>query len=188
MVAEQELLAITDTKLKDRLIGASPLCLENGQPYGGAEFWSLYAGLIEPPEAFSKKNQITQEDVDEWVAIQRDNFRQISLKHMVSRAEAWDMLRDKLMEITAEVGDPLPHDDIQWIQEMLSGLSDPHLDEAVRRAQKWQDTKPCIARQTARELRRDRSERLRIAVEARVSLFAEMIGRGMVITTEKRKT
>ena len=25
-------------------------CLENGQPYGGAEFWSLYAGLIEPPK------------------------------------------------------------------------------------------------------------------------------------------
>ena len=32
VVADQELLAIKDTKLKDRLTGASPLCLENGQP------------------------------------------------------------------------------------------------------------------------------------------------------------
>ena len=92
VVAEQDLLAIKDTKLKDRLTGATPLCLENGQPYGGAEFWSLYAGLIEPPEAFGKApNQLTQEDVDEWVRLMRENFRQISQKHMCSRAEAWTL-------------------------------------------------------------------------------------------------
>ena len=56
MVADQELLAIIRTaRLKDRLTDAKPLLLDNGQPYGGAEFWSLYAGLIEPPEAFAKK-------------------------------------------------------------------------------------------------------------------------------------
>ena len=63
LVADQELLAIKDTRLKDRLTGAAPLCLENGQPYGGAEFWSLYAGLIQPPEDVSAKTrQLTQED------------------------------------------------------------------------------------------------------------------------------
>ena len=180
MVASQELLAIKDAKLKDRLTGAQPLCLENGQPYGGAEFWSLYAGLIEPPEAFAKKDQITQEDVDEWVAIQRDNFRQVSLKHMVSRAEAWDMLRDKLIEITVEVGNPLPHDDIQWIQEILSGLVDPHLDEAVRRAQRWQDIKPlplAFGELLVGYAKEDRSERLRDKASKSKSqpLFAELI-------------
>ena len=89
VVASQELLSITDTKLKDRLTDASPLCLENGQPYGGAEFWSLYAGLIEPPEAFTQQEKLTQEDVDEWVRLMRHNFRKISLQYMCSRAEAW---------------------------------------------------------------------------------------------------
>ena len=57
-VASQDLLAITNTKLKDRLTGAKPLLLENGQPYGGAEFWSLYAGLIQPPALADRPSRV----------------------------------------------------------------------------------------------------------------------------------
>ena len=90
------------------------LYLENGQPYGGAEFWSLYAGLIEPPEAFAKKEQMTQEDVDEWVAIQRDNFRQISLEKVVSQGRSLGHAQGQIVgDNSREFGDPLPHDDIQ---------------------------------------------------------------------------
>ena len=143
VVAEQELLAITDTRLKDRLDGSSPLCLENGQPYGGAEFWSLYAGLIEPPEAFTQKpGALTQEEVDEWVRIMRENFRLISLKHMCTRGEAWALLKDKMIEVAELAGDHVPDDDLSFIQEVLAGLVDPTVDEAIRRAKRSEISQP----------------------------------------------
>ena len=122
VVAEQELLAITDTKLKDRLTEASPVCLDDGEPYGGAEFWSLYAGLIEPPKAFSQSEEMTQEDVDALISLMKDNFRQVSLKHMVSPAKAWDMLKEALIDCGNKHGTFIPPDDIQLIQETLAGL------------------------------------------------------------------
>ena len=143
VVAEQELLSITDTKLKERLDGASPLCLKNGQPYGGAEFWSLYAGLIEPPEAFAQKpGALTQEEVDEWVRIMRENFRLISLKHMCTRSEAWSLLKEKMIEVAELAGDHVPDDDLSFVQEVLAGLLDPTVDEAIRRAKRSEISQP----------------------------------------------
>ena len=130
VVAEQDLLAIKYTKLKDRLTGASPLCLENGQLYGGAEFWSLYAGLIEPPEAFAKKEEMTQEDVDAAVQLMRDNFKQVSLEYMVSPATAWQMLQAAIMECGDKSGVFVSPDDLQQFKEVLAGLFD-HTPETL---------------------------------------------------------
>ena len=142
MVAEQELLAISDTKLKDRLTGASPLCLGNGQLYGGAEFWSLYAGLIEPPAAFAKSAEFTEEDAAEWTSLQRDNFRKVSLKFMCSRGEAWEMILNKLQEIGDSEGEFLSPEDLAWGQEVLAGLHDPSADELTRIAKRHRHHTP----------------------------------------------
>jgi len=145
VVAEQELLAIKDTKLKDRLAGASPLRLENGQPYGGAEFWSLYAGLIEPPEAFAKqKEQFTQEDADAWTATMRESFRQVSLTHMCSRAEAWQMVKDKLCAIGDRHNIYFSPDDFSWTQEMLAGFTDPTAEQLIQIGKRWDSVQPIM--------------------------------------------
>jgi len=141
-VAEQELLAIKDTKLKDRLTGAAPLCLDNGQPYGGAEFWSLYAGLIEPPADFASSAEFTEEDAAEWTRLQRDNFRRVSLKYMCSRGEAWEMLLSKLQEVGDREGEFLSPEDLDWTQQVLAGLHDPSADELTRAAKRHQHHTP----------------------------------------------
>ena len=144
-VAQQDFRGVRNSKLRDRLTDCKPLTTNDGLLYGGAEFWSLYAGLIQPPEWLaSKPDQLTQEDADEWVRIQRDNFRQISLKYMCSRAEAWELLRSKLVELASPIGP----DDLDWIQEVLSGLTDPTVDECIRRAKSMDQTQPL---QTAME-------------------------------------
>ena len=144
MVAEQELLAITNTKLKDRLT-ASALCLENGQPYGGADFWSLYAGLIEPPEAFgNQKEQFTQEDADAWTMAMRDSFRQVSLTHMCTRAEAWQMFKDKLCAIGDRHNIFFSPDDFTWTQEMLSGFMDPTAEQLIQMGKRWDEVQPIM--------------------------------------------
>lgn len=125
-VAEQELLSITDTRLKDRLTNASALRLEDGQPYGGAEFWSLYAGLIAPPDKFAKTCEtLNQEDIDEWAQIIRDNFRQVSLKYMVSRGEAWQLIMDECDNWAERKKTHIPPDDRQLVQEVILGLTEP---------------------------------------------------------------
>ena len=142
VVASQELLGITDTKLKDRLTGASALCLDNGQPYGGAEFWSLYAGLLEPPAAFAKTAEFTEEDAADWVRLQRDNFRRVSLKEMCSRAEAWELIKAKIIEICDRNDCGMSPEDLDWVQEVLAGIHDPDAAELNRTAKRHQHHKP----------------------------------------------
>ena len=143
-IADQDLLGIKDLKLRERLTNAEPLRLENGQPYGGAEFWSLYAGLLEPPDAFNSATQLTEEDVQEWTRQVRDSFRQVCLKHMVDRGEAWSMLRERMLEIQREAGKPGNEsaDCLEWMQEVIAGLREPTVEEAIRQAKRWQDTQP----------------------------------------------
>ena len=150
-VFEQQLTNVQDTKLRERLSDAKPLLLDNGEPYGGAEFWSLFAGLLEPPTAFaSSQNELTQEDCDLWVATMRENFRKVCLKFMVDRPEGWTILLDAMRKACENTGDNLPPDDIQWVQEVLSGLYDPPVEECVRRAHR-SDEKESRPLQTAME-------------------------------------
>ena len=143
LVAEQRLLAIKDTKLKERLTDATPLCRDDGLPYGGAEFWSLYAGLIEPPEAFAKTSQsLTQDDVDEWAQIITDNFRQVSLKHMVSRSEAWQMIMVEFDKWAERRSTTVPPDDTQLVQEVILGLAEPTLDSVGPMLKRYPDGCP----------------------------------------------
>ena len=144
-VASQDLLAIKDTKLKDRLTDAKPLLLDNGQPYGGAEFWSLYAGLIQPPEELQKNEQLTEADVQEWTTQIRQSFKQIALKNMCSKAEAWDMLKEVMIRLHREYEpgrDYDGYDDLEWLQEVLAGFREPTVDEAIRQAKRWSKHKP----------------------------------------------
>ena len=143
-VASQELLGIKDTKLKDRLTDAKPLCLENGQPYGGAEFWSLYAGLIEPPEAFAQQEAMTQEDVDAAVKLMRDNFRQVSLDYMVSPAQAWQMVQTAIVECGDKNGTFVSPDDLQQFKEVLAGLYDHTPETLVPILQRYGNHDPVV--------------------------------------------
>ena len=139
-VFEQQLTSVQDTKLRERLSGAKALLLDNGEPYGGAEFWSLFAGLLEPPKALeSPKDELTQEDCDLWVAAMRDNFKKLCLKHLVGRPEGWEILVTEMTRLADEKGDFIPPDDLQWGKEVLSGLHDPQLEECIRRAKRSDD-------------------------------------------------
>ena len=144
-VFEQELTRVKDEKLRGRLKDAKPLLLENGQPYGGPEFWSSYAGVLDPPEEYvNQSKEMTQEDVDEITRLHRASFREISLKHMCSKLEAWEMLKEKMLEIATTAGGN-PHDKadcLDWVQEVLAGLREPTVEEAIRQAKLWDGVQP----------------------------------------------
>ena len=135
-VADQDLKSVTATKLRDRLKGATPLATEAGQLYGATEFFGLFTGLLEPPAAFAKANELTQDDVDTWTQTMRDNFKKISLLHMCSRAEAWKLLTDEMSVVASKQGANVAPDDFTWLQEVLIGLIDPTVEDALRVAKR----------------------------------------------------
>ena len=141
-VADQDLRSITASKLRDRLKGAKPLVTDAGQLYGATEFFALFTGLLAPPAEYEKAGELTQEDMDEWTRIMRDNFRKISLEHMCSRGEAWKLFADEMTKVANKHGHFIAPDDLTWGQEMLSGLLDPTVDDGIRLAIRSKEVQP----------------------------------------------
>ena len=136
-VADQSFKGIQGTKLRDRLEGAKPMVGDSGRLYGPSDFWSLFAGQAQPPTEYAANStELTQEDCDEWTRLMRDNFRQICLKHMVNRAEGWSMLVEEMQKVAAENNDQMGPEELMWIQEVLSGLHEPEVEECKRRSKR----------------------------------------------------
>ena len=146
VVATRDLAGLTDRRLVDQLKNAQPLCHDNGQPYTDPDFFSLFTGLIDPPAEFTPgaEPELTIEDVEEATRLWRESFREISLKHMCSKGEAWAMLKEKMLEISSADGHPNhdQHDCLDWVQEVLAGIREPTVEEAIRQAKRWQDSQP----------------------------------------------
>ena len=118
-VAQQDLKQVQAKKLRDRLKGAQPLCLDNGQPYGASEFFQLFTGLLEPPAAFaSTKGELTQDTVDQHVEEAQKKFRDLAMRQMLSRGEAWQLLKAQLAEHHS-----LSKEELELVQECLSGFT-----------------------------------------------------------------
>lgn len=141
-VAQQDLKCVMGTKLRDRLADSRPLRHDNGDIFSASDFWSLYAGILEPPAEHAGSTEFTQEDADEWMKIQRDLFRRLSLHYMVSRQEAWEMLRASMQQIAKDAGDQFGPEDYDLIQEMLAGITDFTPEICIRLSHKANNSSP----------------------------------------------
>ena len=139
-VATRNVAGLTDRRLVDQIKNAEPICHADGQPYGPADFFKLYAGLIDPPAAFAQPEpQLTEEQVQEWSQEIRAAFRQLCLTYMIDRGEAWAMLRDCMIQTANDAGQiPSGADDLDWMQEILAGIREPTLQELTRQIKRWQ--------------------------------------------------
>lgn len=146
VVATRDFAGLSDRRLVDQLRNAQPLCHDNGQPYTAPDFFSLFTGLIDPPAEFAPgaEPEVTIEDVEEATRLWRESFREISLKHMCSKGEAWELLKERMIEIANKDGGNsyVVLDCLSWIQEVLAGIREPTVDEAIRQAKRWQGTQP----------------------------------------------
>lgn len=121
-VAERDLKAITDRRLRDRLVTAEPMCREDGTPYDAADFFRLYIGEL--TWAAPDSPEMTMEDVQTWTEEVRDLFTKLCRFHMCSRAEGWQMIEPALAN--------QPPDDVQFVRDVLAGLLEPTLEQATR--------------------------------------------------------
>lgn len=144
-IDKQDTKAISNRKLRDRLTGSTPLMSDEGALYSAPDFWSLFAGVVEPPAQYMADTQVlTQEGVDRAVALMRDNFRQVSLQYMVSPATAWEMLQAAIVEAGNEAGVYVSPDDIQVFREVLAGLYDHTPETLSAVAQRYGKNDPVV--------------------------------------------
>lgn len=135
-VSDQDFKSIQSETLKARLDSAKPLTHDDGRLFTPTDFWSLFAGQSEPPAEYGDPAVFTQEDADAWAALMRDNFRRLSLQHMCNRAEAWQMLKAKLAEISERENVSYAPDDYAFIQEVLAGFLEPEAEAVIQLAQR----------------------------------------------------
>ena len=122
-VADADFKSLMNTALKDKLMDSRPLVMDDGEIMTACHFWSVYAGVMPPPERYkSNPEKLTQEDADRFVQDIRDKFREISLSKMIDRSEAWGLVRSALVPRMD------PHE-ISFYQGVLAGIDDPSLEE-----------------------------------------------------------
>ena len=131
VVATRDFSGITDRGVLDKLKNSQPLCHDNGEPYTGPDFFSLYVGLLEPSAEFQSSAEITQEDVDYWQNEIRLAFREIVLDQCSSKKEVWVEVNKELTALG------ISPDDIEWCKEMICEIRNATVDEARRQRQKY---------------------------------------------------
>lgn len=137
-VSDQNFKSVQNQTLKSRLTGAKPLTLDDGRLFTPTDFWSLFAGQSDPPAEYDEEPAVfTQENADLWTGLMRDNFRKLSLRHMCNRAEAWQMLKAKLVEVSERENVAYAPDDFAFTQEVLAGFVEPEAEALIQLAQRY---------------------------------------------------
>lgn len=143
-VTERKVQGFTDRRLVDRLISGQPICHENGEPYDAPAFFSLYVGLIEPPDfpELEIDYSITQEDLDVWHQEVREAFKQLAIANMVDKPGAWALIKEQMAELADSLDSAVSIDDLAWCQEILSGFRDATPEEAESVFKRWGPEEP----------------------------------------------
>jgi len=141
-VTERKVQGFTDRRLVDRMISGKPICHDNGEPYDAPAFFSLYVGLIEPPD-FPEPEidySITQEDLDAWHQRIRDGFKKVAIANMVDKPGAWALVKEQM--VANDGGLTVSAEDLSWCQEILSGFRDATPEEAESVFKRWGPEEP----------------------------------------------
>lgn len=135
VVAERDFGGISDRRIIDRLRNGQPLTHENGVPWTGLDFFACYVGELKGPEP--EIDTLTQEQVDEWQKEIRLCFRELVLATMETPAKTWKTVADEW------IGIGVSPEDVEFAQEVISGLTDLTVEQASRLVIKYPN-KPLI--------------------------------------------
>ena len=140
VVAERDFAGITDRRTIDRLRESQPLCHDNGTPFNAADFFNLYAGETQPPTEYCQSEEtFTQEQLDQWVEGLRIAFRDACMATMAPPATTWAAIEKIAREEFDVYGE-----DMTWVREVIAGVIEPELQQAMRVRSKYGKTSPLI--------------------------------------------
>ena len=165
VVAERDFGGISDRRVIDRLRNGQPLTHGNGVPWTGLDFFACYVGELKGPKPTIE--MLTQEQVDEWQIEIRACFRELVLASMETPFKVWKAIADDC------ISNGVSREDVEFVQEVVSGLRDFTVEEASRLTIRYPD-KPLIAAMIkVQEAAGGSLERLKKLLAYRSSLEAE---------------
>ena len=132
-IAERDFQGVTDRRLMDRLRAGEPITHENGVPWNAMDFFGCYIGAVPAPEFAALPPEVTQEDVDYFTAQIRDGWRELVLVAMDPNGPpaVWAKVAERCAKLGAAP------EDIEWSQELLTGLRQMTIEEKKRFAAKY---------------------------------------------------
>lgn len=118
LVAEGRFPMVSERRLANQLSGSRPLCREDGHPYGAADFFSLFTGLIQPPAEYAAPAvpEISDQEAKSRSEMARKGFQGHAQDLMLSPREAWDQV--------ARFAENMNDAQLARFKEVLSGWSD----------------------------------------------------------------
>ena len=136
-VAERDFAGVTDRRLMDRLRAAEPIVHDDccsgwrcqaGTPWDAMDFFGCYIGALSPPKMLERQRKITQEEVDYFTAEIRDVWRELVLVAMDPNGPpaVWAKVAERCVKHGAAP------EDIEFIQELLTGLREMTIEEKRR--------------------------------------------------------
>ena len=136
---------ITDRRLLDRLVNGQPLTHPDGQPYTAVDFFALYIEGIavpgaQPPDAPKAPEPVlTQEMLNTWREGLRLGFRECCKALMAPPGEAWQVVSQR-----AVTDFDLAPEDLVWTQEVIAGIIEPTVEQAINMRRKYGSRTPLI--------------------------------------------
>ena len=143
VVTERDFEGITDRRLIDRLLNGQPLTFENGQPYTAVDFFALYIGDLGVPGVEEapkiQEPQLTQEMLDTWAEGLKLTFREACKALMSPPGETWRVIAKRM-----ETDYGITGEDLEWTQEVIAGIIETTLKQAVNMRRKHGNTQPLL--------------------------------------------
>ena len=136
-VAERDFAGVTDRRLVDRLRAGQPIVHDDccpdsrcqaGTPWDAMDFFGCYIGAVSAPKFVAAKRVITQEEVDHFVSEIRTGWRELVLVAMDPNGPpaVWAKVAERCVKHGAAP------EDIEWSQELLTGLREMTIEEKGR--------------------------------------------------------
>ena len=115
-IATQDLAPIKGRELKDRLTGAEPFLLEDGNPAKASDFFAMFIGELPIPTRYAVSDEpMSEQEVSAANDQLRADFKAGARDRMLTPAEAWPVLW-KNMALPTKVSSKL--------KDVLSGWGD----------------------------------------------------------------
>ena len=125
-VATQDLANVTTRALVDRLKGAEPFYMNDGQPARASDFFAMFVGDAPIPERYATTDKPpTNQEAAEINEQLRSNFREGAKARMLTPAEAWPVLWKSLSlptKLRPKLKDVLSGWDEFKAEELADGL------------------------------------------------------------------
>ena len=117
-LADDELLIVTDIRLREKLKEAMPLLTEDGSVATASQLFAMFIGEHKASSLYAMPIQLSDEEAAQASQDYRERFRKAVISSMTSPREVWDQMQPHCIELG------MTSTQANRFREVLVGLGD----------------------------------------------------------------